>query len=173
MQLVKVVNEALSVSGNFSSKVTKLTDYFLANGGYPSTRDCNHHFGKNVYVRELPMKRGTLIAGRVHKYDHVFILVKGKLSIWSENGRQILKAPAVFECKAGVQRVGYVHEDVLCMTAHGTTDDNRNAEEMWDFLTVKDDQEFNLVSGILEAENLTNLPQEHSRLDAPDSGFGY
>lgn len=172
MNLVTATKNLLSVPGNFSSKVTALTNHLLANGGYESTRDCNHFFGERLYVRQLEMKRGTMIAGRVHKYDHVFILVKGRLSIWSEEGRKTLTGPCTFECKAGVQRVGYAHDDVLCMTAHGTVNDNRDIDSMWDFLTVKDDEEFKLVSGILDTENSHSLPQEQGRLGAPDAISG-
>lgn len=172
MNALTLISNALTAGGTFSDRVDKLTDHFIANGGYESTKDANHFFGKNLYLRELSMKRGTAIAGRVHKYDHVFILMKGRLSIWSETGRQVLKAPAIFECKAGVQRVGYVHEDVVCMTAHGTVDQDRDPEAMWDLLTLKDDKEFKLLAGILDSETCHSLPQEQGRLGAPDAVSG-
>ena len=52
-----------------------------------------HHFSKGVYTREMYAPKGTLILGRIHKYETVNILVKGKILILSEEGYKELEAP--------------------------------------------------------------------------------
>jgi len=73
----------------------------------------NDHFAEGIYGREMLAPKGTLITSKIHKTEHLFILLKGKIAIHLQNGEEvILEAPYIGVTKAGTRRVGYVMEDV-------------------------------------------------------------
>ena len=100
-----------------------------------------HYHGDNLYVRQAMYAKGSVIIGRVHKYDHVFMLLSGRITIWTKEGKQTFTGPAIFESKAGIQRIGYAHTDVICMNAHGILGGCTN-EESEEVLTVADEAAF-------------------------------
>ena len=102
-----------------------------------------HFYGDNLLCRQAKYPKGMLIIGRVHKFNHVFMVISGKITVWSDGERKLLVGPCVFESKAGVQRIGYVHSDVVCMNMHGLQDgvsvDLDTVEEM---MTVEDGEAY-------------------------------
>lgn len=85
--------------------------------------DCplNHRFTPGLYTREIFMPAGALITSMIHKTTHPFFILKGKVSVFSDNdGEQILEAPYVGITKPGTRRVLYIHEDCVWATAHPT-----------------------------------------------------
>lgn len=78
------------------------------------------HFAPGVYARELPIPSGTLIVGKIHKYQNMNILASGDISVLTDNGIQRIVAPAVIVSPPGTKRVGYAHSDSVWITIHGT-----------------------------------------------------
>lgn len=84
-----------------------------------------HTFGDGVYVREIFIPAGTLIVGKIHKHKHPNFLLKGKVSVYTEqNGVEKLEAPLSIISKAGTKRVVYAHEDAVWITVHVTDKTN-------------------------------------------------
>jgi hypothetical protein len=108
--------------------------------------------GEHLYCRQADYPKGTLIVGKVHKIDHVFILLKGELTIWDYTGKKRIKAPAVFESKAGVQRVGFMHSDVSCITVHGTSFKTVDLNTVTDYIATDTVQEYLEQKGEIEAD---------------------
>lgn len=87
----------------------------------------NHHFAKGefaVYGRELPLPKGSLIIGKIHKHECMSIITRGEVSILSIDGAMRVKAPFTFVSSPGAQRLIYAHEDTVWMTVHGTKETN-------------------------------------------------
>lgn len=80
----------------------------------------SHHFSRGVYARELFIPKGTVLTGRVHKYSQINVLLRGEISVLTEDGIVRIKAPHVIESPAGTKRAGYAHEDTVWMTICGT-----------------------------------------------------
>lgn len=79
-----------------------------------------NHFAPGVYARELPIPAGTLIIGKIHRFENMNILASGDISVLTENGVQRITAPAVIVSPPGTKRVGYAHTDTVWITIHGT-----------------------------------------------------
>ena len=79
-----------------------------------------NHFAKDVYGRELFIPEGTLLSGKIHKHSSLNMLLKGKLILITEDGRQELEAPYVIASKPGIKRVIYALSDCTWVTCHGT-----------------------------------------------------
>lgn len=99
-----------------------------------------HCFGNNVYVREMTAPKGTIIIGKMHKYKQVNIVVKGDISVLTEDGWKRLKAGDMFESPAGIKRAGFTHEDTVWTTICGTAETDIDKAE--DQLTIGSYQEF-------------------------------
>jgi len=87
-----------------------------------------HNFSGGMYSRKLFRKAGTLIVGKVHKKDHLFICAMGEIIVWTESGVKILHAGDVVETKAGTKRVTYSMLDSIGITVHKT--DLTNLDEI-------------------------------------------
>jgi len=79
-----------------------------------------HCFGNKVYVREMTAPKGSIIIGKMHKFKQVNIVVKGDISVLTEDGWKRLKSGEMFESPAGIKRAGYTHEDTVWTTICGT-----------------------------------------------------
>lgn len=84
--------------------------------------DCSvvHHFGPGVCIREVFMPAGTLAIGHKQKFDHLNVMLRGKVMIVKDDGStQTLTAPMIFTGKAG-RKVGYVLEDMVWQNIYAT-----------------------------------------------------
>lgn len=77
----------------------------------------NHYFAKGMYAREMLASAGTVIVGKIHKQEHLFILTKGVISI---GGQKPIEAPSVVVSPAGTKRAIFVLEDAVFMNVHIT-----------------------------------------------------
>lgn len=79
------------------------------------------HFSKGVYARELHIPAGTVLTGKVHKYENLNILSQGELSILMEDGSTVrVCAPYTVVSPPGTRRAAFAHSDCVWTTIHGT-----------------------------------------------------
>lgn len=79
-----------------------------------------HHFAPGVYMRQMDAAAGTLVVSKMHRTEHMNILLSGSLTVATENGIELLKAPVVLKSMPGTKRIGYFHEDSSWITVHPT-----------------------------------------------------
>jgi hypothetical protein len=83
----------------------------------PITPEVIHHFSPGIYAREMRIKKGTLITGKIHKTEHLCIL-NGDIEIASQDGKGRFTGYLTFLSKPGVKRIGFAHEDTVFTTIH-------------------------------------------------------
>ena len=81
-----------------------------------------HHFAPGVYMRQMDAAAGTLVVSKMHRTEHMNILLKGSLTVATEDGIQLMTAPCVLKSMPGTKRIGYFHEDSSWITVHPTSD---------------------------------------------------
>mgnify|MGYP003132011356 CR=1 FL=1 len=86
-----------------------------------------HIFTPGLYVREIQAKAGTILTSKIHKYEHPFVLSKGKLRIYDSEIIE-LEAPFTGVTPAGTRRLIKILEDVIWTTFHVT--DKTTVEEV-------------------------------------------
>ena len=79
-----------------------------------------HKFAHGLYVREILVKKGWELTGRLHKQDDFQIVYYGDISILTEQGLKRFVGPCSFTSKAGIKPYAYAHEDTLYSTVHHT-----------------------------------------------------
>lgn len=77
-----------------------------------------HYFADNMYARVVKRPAGTLIVGKIHKKEHLYIVTKGKVRVASDTGSVIYEAGDVIISKPGTKRAVFALEDSICMTVH-------------------------------------------------------
>ena len=96
-----------------------------------------HYFGPSVCIREVFMPAGTLAIGHRQKFDHLNIMLKGKVIVAHDDGStQTFSAPMIFTGKAG-RKIGYVLEDMVWQNVYAT--DLRDPVEVENFFIEKSD----------------------------------
>lgn len=90
-----------------------------------------HHFSKGIYARELFIPAGTIIVGKIHKYENLNTVV-GDITVLTEEGVKRLTGYNTFTSPPGTKRVGYAHKDTVWMCVHATeeTDLEKLEEEL-------------------------------------------
>ncbi|MCR4308158.1 MAG: hypothetical protein NUV80_06385 [Candidatus Berkelbacteria bacterium] len=77
-----------------------------------------HYFADGLYARVVKRPAGTLIVGKIHKKEHLYIVTKGKVRVASDTGSVIYEAGDVIISKPGTKRAVLALEDSICMTVH-------------------------------------------------------
>jgi hypothetical protein len=92
-----------------------------------------------MYVREMTIPKGTIIVGKIHKHCHPSFLLKGDVSVFTEQeGAQRITAPCSMISQPGTKRVVYANEDSVWTTIHLNPSDTKNLKEIEDFTIAKD-----------------------------------
>lgn len=90
-------------------------------GGEPVDCPLVHRFLPGMYLREIFMPAGIFVTSCIHNTNHPFFVMKGKVSVYSDNdGEQLIEAPYVGATTPGTRRVLFIHEDTTWVTAHPT-----------------------------------------------------
>ena len=78
----------------------------------------SHHFMDGVYLRGMKMSEGQLVVGHIHKHLHMCFLLKGRVTVFNEDGENEYNAPCVIESTPGVKRILYAHEESIWYNTH-------------------------------------------------------
>lgn len=120
-----------------------------------------HRFCGDMYSREITIKKGTLLTGRIHKFDHFDIMLSGDITVSTDSGEvKRMTGLNIMEGKAGKKRAGFAHEDTHWITFHSA--EERNPEEMYEFLTCGSFEELEEFNYLLE-HAMNNL-EEHENI---------
>ena len=112
-----------------------------------------HTFVDGAYVREMFMPKGMLIVGKIHKKLHPFFVLKGDVSVVTEEGMKRIKAPYFGVTPVGTKRVLYSHEDTVCITVHVTKE--TDLEKIEEEIIAKTYDEVNLPAFVNKVLKLT------------------
>jgi quercetin dioxygenase-like cupin family protein len=88
-----------------------------------------HHFAPGIYAREMRVPAGAVITSKVHKFENLSILSKGRMALYMEDGT-VREVSAGFHIVAppGTRRVAFVLEDAVWTCMHNT--DERDLQQI-------------------------------------------
>ena len=109
----------------FREKITELEEAIISVQGTTGevmhkANPVKHTFAGGCYIREIYNPAHELIVTKIHKKEHPFFLMKGEMSILTEEGIQNIKAPYQGVTKPGTKRAIYTHEECVFITVHAT-----------------------------------------------------
>jgi hypothetical protein len=89
-----------------------------------------HEFADQIYIRKMIMQPQQMVLGAVHKQEHLWFLLKGKVTI-QESGETLDHiAPCYTISKPGAQRVIYAHEESVFINVHKNPENIKNIKEL-------------------------------------------
>lgn len=116
----------------FREKMTELestiTEFGMQGVELHEANPVKHTFAGGCYIREIYNPANHLIVTKIHKKEHPFFLMKGSMSILTEEGIQEIEAPYQGVTKPGTKRAIYTHEECIFITVHAT--DNTSIKEI-------------------------------------------
>ena len=95
-----------------------------------------HTFADGLYIREIFMPKGQIISTGIHKKEHPYFVLKGDISVLTDEGIKRIKAPYNGITKPGTKRLIYMHEDTVWITVHAT--DKKIPEDVLEDVIAKD-----------------------------------
>lgn len=95
-----------------------------------------HTFADGLYIREIFMPKGQIISTGIHKKEHPYFVLKGDISVLTDEGIKRIKAPYNGITKPGTKRLIYMHEDSVWITVHAT--DKSTVEDVLNDVIAKD-----------------------------------
>lgn len=136
--------------------VKSIQEYFCQGievGAFPKAEPkITNHFAPGVYMRQMDVNAGDWVVSKMHRTEHQNILLKGAVTLITEDGIKTLHAPVIVKSQAGTKRIGYFLEDSSWLTIHPT--DETDVEKLENDLTVpeEDMHSFLLSIGYLDKE---------------------
>lgn len=114
-------------------------------------------YGCCTYAREMFIPKGTLIIGKIHRHQHLNIISKGKVIVFTEYGEKHLEGPITFVSEIGLKRSVYAIKDTLWTTIHLTEfvgEDNLSKIEHE--VIAPDYKEMGLIATVNELAKIEN-----------------
>lgn len=110
---------------------------------------------RGTYAREITIPKGSIIIGKIHKYEQINILSKGDLSVLTEDGVKRVQAPFTVVSPSGIKRIAYAHEESVWTTIHSTERDD--VEEIEKEFIAQSNQEYLEFCRIIEDKSWPGL----------------
>jgi len=122
---------------------------------YFSPKDEN--YGCCTYAREMFIPKGTLIIGKIHRHQHLNIISKGKVVVYTEFGEKHMEGPITFVSEIGLKRSVYAVEDTLWTTIHLTQFvGEENLGKIEEEVISPDYQKMGLIASVNELTKIEN-----------------
>jgi len=72
-----------------------------------------HEFKDGMYIRTMYMPKDTITVGKIHLVSGANFVTKGDITVLTEHGVQRLQKGFIGVSRAGIQKVGWAHEDTV------------------------------------------------------------
>jgi hypothetical protein len=110
--------------------------------GNDGTFPLKHSFSDGIYVREMFMRKGGLVIGKMYKISHTWFLLSGELEIATSEGVNHYIAPCYVTAPVGAKRVLHALEDSVFVNVYPNPDNITDIETLENLLTWKSYEEF-------------------------------
>jgi len=114
-------------------------------------------YGCCTYAREMFIPKGTLIIGKIHRHQHLNIISKGKVVVYTEFGEKHMEGPITFVSEIGLKRSVYALEDTLWTTIHLTQFvGEENLSKIEEEVIAPDYEQMGLIASISQLAKIEN-----------------
>lgn len=89
-----------------------------------------HHFPAGIYAREITIPAGSCLTGKIHRFENLNIISKGRILVATEEGVAEVVAPCTIVSPPGTKRVGFAMEDTVWTSIHPNPTDERDLDKL-------------------------------------------
>ena len=111
-------NERQKSKSEMMASICRLEEEMKARPDIQIEIEPRHYFAPGLYLREITIPMGVCLTGKIHKTEHLCILSKGRVSVWTDEGMKTLEASSVVHSLPGIKRVLYAHEESVWINCH-------------------------------------------------------
>lgn len=129
------------------AQIMALKDRLLSMPGEHVEMPVEHQFATGMYMRKLFIKKGTVLVGKIHKQECMNIVASGDISVLTETGSMRCGAGFTVTSPAGIQKLGYAHEDTVFINVFLT--DETDIEKLEEALVC---ESYDALHGVLTIE---------------------
>lgn len=79
-----------------------------------------HYFADGLYARQMTIPKNTAVIGKIHKFEHICVVSKGEILVFTEHGVKHVKAPCTMVSPPGTKRAVIALEETVWTTFHPT-----------------------------------------------------
>lgn len=123
----------------------------------PAELPVTNYFSQGAYARELFIKKGTVLTGKIHKFENLNIMPYGDITVLTADGMKRLTGYNVVTSPAGTKRVAYAHEDTVWITVLGTA--GNDPDEIVREFTAESYDEYIEFCRQIEGDSVCQLQQ--------------
>jgi hypothetical protein len=109
-----------------------------------------HYFAPGMYGRELAIPAETVVVGKIHRHQHITILLSGTATINTDRGMETITGPHTWISQPGAKRALVTHTDCVFFTCHLNPTDTTDLEA--------------IEADVIEPEPLLSLPSAQKEL---------
>jgi len=114
-----------------------------------------HSFAQGIYIREIFIPKGYFVVGKLHRDSYLNIVVKGDMSVLTEEGVKRISGARHHVAPPGTKRFGFSHEDTIWLTIHSNPDNITDIETLEKMIHVEEVGEIESFGDCKELEYFT------------------
>jgi len=89
-----------------------------------------HTFADGVYIRQMDMKKDSVVVGAIHNHLHVWFLLTGHVTVATEDATEDYVSPCYIVSTPGVKRVIRANEDSIFVNVHKNPTNTRDTSKL-------------------------------------------
>ena len=89
-----------------------------------------HTFADGVYIRQMDMKKDSVVVGAIHNHLHVWFLLTGHVTVVTEDATEDYVSPCYVVSTPGVKRVIRANEDSIFVNVHKNPTNTRDVSKL-------------------------------------------
>ena len=101
-----------------------------------------HTFADGIYIRQMEMRKDSVVVGAIHNHLHVWFLLTGHITVVTESSTENYISPCYVVSTPGVKRVIYANEESIFVNVHKNPSNTQNLDELEAEIVSKNYKEY-------------------------------
>ena len=104
--------------------------------------ELKHTFADGIYIRQMEMRKDSVVVGAIHNHLHVWFLLTGHITVTTESSTEDYISPCYVVSTPGVKRVIYANEKSIFVNVHKNPSNTQNLDELEAEIVSKNYKEY-------------------------------
>ena len=101
-----------------------------------------HSFADGIYVRQMLMKKDSVVVGAIHNHLHVWFLLTGHITVATEDSTQDYVSPCYVVSTPGIKRVILANEESIFVNVHKNPTNTQDLDKLEAEIVSKNYKEY-------------------------------
>ena len=101
-----------------------------------------HSFADGIYIRQMSMKKDSVVVGAIHNHLHVWFLLTGKILVITEETEEEFISPCYVVSTPGVKRVICAVEESIFVNIHKNPSNTQDLNKLEAEIVSKNYKEY-------------------------------